>query len=92
MQCISRKAVSKASQGIPVMSRTAIAIFGLASVAGINAFGPVVAQRVSHAVGIHRFDPAGGEAKAATQLAFVTDRTRTGARGDWDNDKMVGVR
>jgi hypothetical protein len=69
------------------MSRTAIAIFGLASVAGINAFGPAVAQRISHAVGIHRFDPAGGEAKAATQLALATDGTHAGARVNWGGDK-----
>ncbi|WP_404712007.1 hypothetical protein [Sphingomonas sp. MMS24-J13] len=74
------------------MSRTAIAIFGLASVAGINAFGPAVAQRISHAVGIHRFDPAGGEARAATQLALATDNTRSGARENRGGDKAEGVR
>lgn len=74
------------------MSRTAIAIFGLASVAGINAFGPAMAQRLSHAVGIHRFDPAGGEAKGATQLALATDDTRPGVRANRDGDGLAGVR
>lgn len=92
MPCISREAVSKASQGIRVMSRTAIAILGLAGVAGINAFGPALAERFSHAVGFHQFDPAGGEARVATQLALATDGTRAGARHGWDNDKRVGMR
>jgi hypothetical protein len=74
------------------MSRTAIAIFGLASVAGINAFGPAVAQRISHAVGFHQFDPAGGQAKAATQLALATDGMRAGAHEGWGNDGRMGMR
>lgn len=73
------------------MSRTAIAIFGLVAVAGVNAFGPAVAQRISLAVGLHHLDPAGAGVEAGTQLALETETSRQAAHAGWEGDRLVGV-
>ncbi len=73
------------------MSRAVIAIFGLASVAGINAFGPTLAQHIVHAVGFDQSGSAGAAAKVGTQLALATEDARQAAHAGWDSERVARV-
>jgi hypothetical protein len=71
------------------MSRTAVAIFGLMSVAGINALGPAVAQRISQVVGYERHGEVMG---ADVQLASGVQDTQPGDRAGWDSHTLLDGR
>lgn len=71
------------------MSRTAVAIFGLVAVAGINALGPAVAQRISQVVGYEHHDRGMG---TDLQLASGIDGSRPGDRAGWDSHTLLDGR
>jgi len=68
------------------MSRTAIAIFGLMAVAGINTLGPAVAQRILQVVGYERH---GG--RMGTDLQLAVD-SRPADRAGWDSHTLLDGR
>lgn len=74
------------------MSRTAIAIFGLVCVAGVNALGPAVAQKISHAVGYETGDQGGSAGRARLQLASEATDSHPGDRAGWDSHTLLDGR
>jgi phosphate/sulfate permease len=68
------------------MSRTAIAIFGLMAVAGINTLGPAVAQRISQVVTHERHDRG-----METDLRLSAD-VQPADRAGWDSHTLLDGR
>jgi hypothetical protein len=71
------------------MSRTAVAIFGLVGVAGINVLGPAVAQRISHVVG---YEQQGHTRGGDLQLASGAGDSRPGDHAGWDSHTLLDGR